>query len=107
VFVVGEVFGEVFSVFVAKELVEDIDGGGAEEGFVVVAAVFVEGAGRAAVELAAVAVAELIAGAFGGGLRSSRKWRGRSRGRRRRHPETRQSAQEREPYFSHHTRQEL
>jgi hypothetical protein len=68
VFVVGEVFGEPVAVFRAEELVEDVDGGGAEEGFVVVAAVFVEGAGGAAVGLAAVAVAELVAGAFGEGF---------------------------------------
>ena len=52
----------------AEELVEDVDGGGAEEGFVVVAAVFVEGAGGTAVGLAAVAVPELVAGAFGEGF---------------------------------------
>ncbi len=53
---------DIVAVIVTEELIEDVDGRGTKE-WLVVAAAFVEGAGGAAVGLAAMTVAELVAGA--------------------------------------------
>jgi len=62
--VVWMVFWEILVVSITEELIEDVDRWLAEEWFVVVAAVFVEGTGWTAIWLTTLAVLELIAGSL-------------------------------------------